>query len=244
MESDHGVARRVLVTGAASGLCAGVAVRLASAGFSHVAISDYRSSPQPVLDRIRACGASASSQTIDFYDPAEDVARRLEAYVEASGPFDTLVHGVGPLRIARFARTGVDDYRAMFDGNVRSAILAMQAVLPAMRSRSFGRIVLFGMHGSGQTLPMPAFGLHLAAKSALVALARTIALEEATSGITVNVIEPGDIRDKALSREEARNSGLGSFEDIADAVRFFVAAESGFVTGSVLAVDGGALPSR
>jgi 3-oxoacyl-[acyl-carrier protein] reductase len=88
--------------------------------------------------------------------------------------------------------------------------------------------------------------LHGAAKSALVAFAKTLALEEAGSGITVNVIEPGDIRDKTATREEAllRTSAIprgrpGSYEDIADVVRFLVDPERDFVTGAVIAVTGG-----
>ncbi|MHB8461163.1 MAG: SDR family oxidoreductase [Vulcanimicrobiaceae bacterium] len=236
--------RRALVTGAASGLCVGVAVSLARHGFSHVAMTHFQTPPDRVLAELRATGATASSTQIDFFSPADEITRKLAAFVQSEGPFDTLVHGVGPLHIARFAKATVDEYRAMFDGNVRSAMLALQAVLPAMRAAQFGRIVLFGMHGSAQTQPMPAFGLHLAAKSALVALGRTIAVEEAANGITLNMLEPGDIREKDLPREAARARGIGSFEDIADAVRFFVAAEASFVTGSVLAIDGGVLPSR
>jgi 3-oxoacyl-[acyl-carrier protein] reductase len=115
-----------------------------------------------------------------------------------------------------------------------------------MRERAFGRIVFFGMPGSSETRPFRGFSLYQAAKSAVVAFARALAIEEAAHGITVNVVSPGDIRNKTLDREralqrEARNprGRPGSFEDVADAVRFFVARERDFVTGSVLEVTGG-----
>ncbi|HLX26844.1 MAG TPA: SDR family oxidoreductase, partial [Candidatus Cybelea sp.] len=126
------------------------------------------------------------------------------------------------------------------------AILAARAVLPSMREQRFGRIVYFGMLGSIDTRPFPGFSFYQAAKSAVVAFARCLALEEAGSGITVNVVVPGDIREKSLPREAAleRNARNprgrpGSYEDVADAVRFLVARERDFVTGAVLDVTGG-----
>lgn len=166
--------------------------------------------------------------------------------MRATGPFDTLVHGVGALSVKRFERLDIDAYDELFEANVRSAVLAAQAVLPSMRAAGYGRIVVFGGNGSSQTLPHPGMTLYQASKSALVAFAKTLAIEEARHGITVNVIEPGDIRDKARSREDARTAEgrnprgrPGSVEDIADVVRFLVASERDFVTGAVIAVTGG-----
>ena len=237
---------RALVTGAATGLARGVAIGLAQTGwFEHVAVT-YRETPaDEVLARIAETGVGASAHRVEFLgDPAAVVAA-LDAAL-AGGPYDVLVHGVGPMTIKRFEKTGDDDYREMFDGNVRSAILAARAVLPAMRERGFGRIVVFGMNGSSVTRPAKGFSLHLAAKSALVAFARTLALEEGARGITVNVVEPGDIRDKTLSRADAsaRTAGNprgrpGTAEDVASAVRFFSDPANDFVTGAVLAVTGG-----
>jgi len=157
------------------------------------------------------------------------------------------VHGVGPLVVKRFERLSAQDYRTALDGNLRSAVLAAQAVLPAMRAASFGRIVFFGSLGASQTQPFRGFSYYQAAKSALCAFARTLALEEARNGVTVNLVVPGDIRDKLVSRDQARlRPGRapvgrpGSFEDVARAVGFLVAAQSDFVTGAVLEVTGGA----
>lgn len=166
--------------------------------------------------------------------------------VRGFGPFDTLVHAVGPLVVKRFAASTLADYREAFDGNVRSAVQAARAVLPAMREARFGRIVFFGMLGSAQTRPFKSLSLYAAAKSAVVAFARSLAVEEAPHGITVNVVAPGDIREKTLDRaqalaREAKNprGRPGSYEDVADAIRFFVARERDFVTGTVIEVTGG-----
>lgn len=238
--------RRALVTGAAAGLAAGVAAALPREGFGTVAITYRTTPPDQTLRSIEAAGARAAAERVDFLDDAAAIAASLERLAAGCGPFDTLVHGVGPLVLKRFERLTADDYRTAFDGNVRSAVLATRAVLPAMREAKFGRIVFFAMLGSAQTMPFRGFAFYQAAKSALTAFARCLALEQAPSGITVNVVAPGDIRNKTLSREDAmqrvaRNprGRPGSYEDVADAVRFLVGDARDFVTGAVLEVTGG-----
>lgn len=240
------MSRRALVTGAAAGLAAGIAPALARDGFTCVAITHRSTSPSATMAAIESAGANAAAARIDFLDEPESIVRALGELSQRYGPFDTLVHAVGPLVAKRFAKTTLDDYRETLDGNLRSAVLAAHAVLPAMREARFGRIVFFGMVGSQETRPFRAFSLYQAAKSALVAFARCLALEEAGHGITVNVVSPGDIRDKSIDRaraleREARNprGRAGSFEDVADAVRFFVLEERDFITGAVLEVTGG-----
>jgi 3-oxoacyl-[acyl-carrier protein] reductase len=238
--------RRALVTGAAAGLAAGIAAALPRDGFAHVAVTYRTTPPEATLRAIEAAGAGASSARVDFLDDPVLVEAALAELTRRAGPFDTLIHAVGPLVVKRFARASLEEYRETFDGNVLSAVLAARAVLPAMREAGFGRIVVFGMLGSETTRPFKSFSFYQAAKSALVALARSLALEEAPHGITVNVVAPGDIREKAVERAEARvreaknpRGRLASYEDVADAVRFFVAPERDFITGAVLEVTGG-----
>ena len=134
----------------------------------------------------------------------------------------------------------------MIDANLGSAVALAFAVLPGMRERRYGRLAFFGMNGSSTTEPARGMALYGAAKAGLVTFARTLALEEAANGISVNVIEPGDIRDKeadrAASRAIAANNPTGhagSWEDVAAAVRFATADENGFLNGMVLGVNGG-----
>jgi 3-oxoacyl-[acyl-carrier protein] reductase len=219
---------------------------LAHDGFSGVAITYRNTPPDATLAAIEAAGAAASAARIDFLEDPARVEKSLDELVRQHGPFDTLVHAVGPLVVKRFARTTLADYAETFDGNVRSAILAARATLPAMREAKFGRIVFFGMLGSEQTRPFRSFSLYQSAKSALVAFARCLALEEAAHGITINVVSPGDIREKTLARSQAHERSAnnprgrpGTYEDVADAVRFFVAAQRDFITGAVIEVGGG-----
>ncbi len=238
--------RRALVTGAAGGIAAGIAPGLARDGFSFIAITYRSTPPDATLDAIRAAGSVASAARVDFLDQAADVQAALEGLVAAHGPFDTVVHAVGPIVVKRFERMTLEEYREVIDGNLRSAVLTARATLPAMREAGFGRIVFFAMVGSSETRPFRGFTLYAAAKSGLVAFARSLALEEAGKGITVNVVAPGDIRDKSLDRARAlqraaRNprGRAGSYEDVTDAVRFLVASQRDFVTGAVIEVTGG-----
>jgi 3-oxoacyl-[acyl-carrier protein] reductase len=240
---------RLLVTGAAAGLAQGIAIEIARDGvYRDVAITYRTTPPDETLAGLKAAGAQASAHRVDFSGDGESVMQALRDVVAAAGPFDALLSAVGPMLIKRFEDSTLDDYREMFDGNVRSAMLAMQAVLPAMRERRFGRVVVFGMNGSSVTKPARGFALHAAAKSALVSMAKSVALEEGVNNITVNVVEPGDIRDKSLRREQALTMQAGNprgrpgtFEDVADAVRFFLAPERDYITGAVLGITGGAI---
>jgi len=239
--------RLALVTGAAAGLAKGIALRLAERG-DRVAIT-YRpggTSPEAALAQLRPHDADVFAVAADLaqFAAAAEAVRAVEA---ARGPVDVLVHGVGPFLIRRFARCTPDDYRRMVDGNLASAVATAFAVLPGMRERGYGRLVFFGMEGSSATRPFRGLALYGAAKAGVVAFARTLALEEAPRGITVNVVEPGDIRDKEADRAAARELAAknptkhaGSWEDIAAAVLFATAEENGFLNGMVLGVNGGA----
>ncbi|HZZ00919.1 MAG TPA: SDR family oxidoreductase [Candidatus Baltobacteraceae bacterium] len=238
--------RRALVTGAAGGLAAGIASVLARDGFERITITYRNASPEATLAAIASTGTAGAAARIDFSASEREIEDALASVAAEHGPFDTLVHAVGPIVIKRFSNLTASDYREIFDGNVRSAVLTAHAVLPAMREARFGRIVYFGSLGANETRPYRGFSFYQAAKSALVAFARCLAVEEAHHGITVNVVVPGDIRQKSLSREAAREitapnplGRAGSYEDVADAVRFLIAPERDFVTGAVLDVTGG-----
>jgi len=177
------------------------------------------------------------------FPAALQLTRDVEA---ARGPIDIVVHGVGPIVVRPFAKCTPEDYHAMVDGNLTSAVALASAVLPGMRTRGFGRLIFFGMNGSHVTQPARNMALYGAAKAAVVAFARTLALEEARHGITANVVEPGDIRDKRATREAARairavnpTEHAGSWEDVAEAVRLVVGDAAGYLNGMVLSVNGG-----
>ena len=236
----------VLITGATGGLSAGVAERLAESGYRVVlATRPNGDTPAATLKRIQSIDAGSAAVEIDLADPAQ-TARAIETIEAEHGPIYAAIHGRGPMIFSRFATAASTDADVMISQNLHNAIALAAAVLPGMRKRKLGRLIYFGMTGSSVTRPATGLALYGAAKAGVVAFARTLALEEAAAGITVNIIEPGDIRKKDVRRSEAwampaRNpSGhAGSWEDIADTVRFLLSFEAGFVNGSVVAVGGG-----
>jgi 3-oxoacyl-[acyl-carrier protein] reductase len=227
-------------------LARGIARSLAAGG-ARVAITHRPGGtpPDATLAELRPHDAGAISVAADFIDSAAAAAAVAE--VEAQrGPIDVLVHAVGPIVVKRFARCTFDDYRTMIEANLGSAVALALALLPGMRERRYGRLVFFGMNGSSVTQPARGMALYGAAKAGVVSFARTLAVEEAANNITVNVIEPGDIRDKSASRDEARaqpgknpTGHAGSWEDVAAAVRFAVESESSYLNGMVIGVNGG-----
>lgn len=243
--------RVALITGAASGLGAGIARALAAAGY-RIAFTHLADGTSP--DTTRAAVAAfdpdvlAVANDLSTFAAAEELVAEVEA---KRGPIDIVVHAVGPIVVRSFAKSNTGntteaDFRAMLDGNVGSAVALAAAALPGMRARGFGRLVFFGMNGSHVTQPAKLMALYGAAKAAVVTFARTLALEEAKFGISVNVIEPGDIRNKTATRAEAQaipaenpTGHSGSWEDIADAVLFAVRDAGGFFNGQVLGVNGG-----
>ena len=236
----------MLVTGAARGLARGIALALAADGH-RVAINYREDSPdaQRTLHDLLRIDANAHGIRGDLSEVSqpERVVRDAEVHF---GRLDVLVAGVGPIVVKSFRRSTLQEYHAMLAGNLTSAVACAFAALPGMRERRYGRLIFFGMTGSHTTQPARGMSLYGAAKAGVVSFARTLALEEAQDGITSNVIEPGDIRDKDAPREIARaraaknpTGHAGSWEDVADVVRFLISPQAGFINGQVIGVNGG-----
>jgi 3-oxoacyl-[acyl-carrier protein] reductase len=246
LEPQRAAARVALVTGGAGGLAQGICVDLARAGYRIAFTSRPGGTlPDATLERVRPFDPAVVAVTEDLTRSGA-AARIVDQIRQQRGSIDILVHAVGPIVVKAFARSDFDDYTQMIEGNLGTAVALALAVLPAMRERKFGRLVFFGMNGSNVTQPARLMSLYGAAKAGVVMFARTLALEEARHGITVNVIEPGDIREKQADRRAARErrgnnptGHPGSWEDIAAAVRFAIADEAFYLNGMVLSVNGG-----
>ncbi len=238
--------RVALITGGAGGLARGIAVTLAAAGF-RIAFT-FRSdgtSPDAALGLIRPYDPDVLALDCDVTTSA-GAAQAVSETSRLRGAVDVLINAVGPIVVKAFKGSDMDDYERMIQGNLGSSVALAFAALPEMRARGFGRLVFFGMNGSAVTQPARLMSLYGAAKAGVVSFARSLALEEAKFGITVNVIEPGDIRDKSATRAQARERTAnnptghpGSWEDVADAVCFAVADDAYYLNGMVLGVNGG-----
>ena len=229
-----------LVTGTSTGIGAVICEHLLAAGHEVVALA-RRPTPigHPRLHQL----------AVDLADrrATADAARELATKFAVT----TFVHNAGVIRPALLADVDLDDLDAVTELHLGSTITLAQAVLPAMRAARYGRIVLLGSRGA---LGLATRSVYAATKAGMVGLARTWALELAADGITVNVVAPGPIRGTEMfhavvpaeSERERRLADaipvrrLGTPEDVARAVDFFVDPGSGFVTGQVLYVCGGA----
>lgn len=225
----------------------GVCVSLARRGYAIAA--NYRA-PRGHADEtvraVRAVSGTVRAFEADVSDPQQ--AMRLVASVqEAFGDIDVLVAGAGPMIVKDAFDMTIAEFREMIDGNLGSLFFCAKAVLPRMRERRFGRIIGFGMTGSTATMGARHLAAYAAAKAGVVALIRSLALEEGPHGVTCNAINIGDIRDKdadrtaVLERRNYRNPTTrpGSWEDVGDAVAYLASDEASFINGAVLDVNGG-----
>ena len=178
-----------------------------------------------------------------------EATRQAAEEIARSHAVTTLVHNAGVIRPALLPEVKLDDFQALANLHLSAAIVLAQAVLPAMKAATYGRIVLVS---SRAVLGLATRTSYSATKAGMLGLARTWALELAPHGITVNVVAPGPIRTANFHSIIPEGSAqvervaqaipvkrLGEPDDVARAVLFFADRDAGFVTGQVLYVCGG-----
>lgn len=230
----------ILITGTSTGIGRVLCERLLAQGREVVALSRRPSGLQH--ERLHEVSVDLADARATA-DAAREVGLRFAV--------DTFIHNAGVIRPALLADVQPGDLDTLSQLHLGSAITLMQAVLPGMRQRRFGRVVLMSSRGA---LGLATRSAYAATKAGMIGLARTWALELAADGITVNVVAPGPIRGTEMfhqvvpadSEREHKLAAaipvqrLGTPEDVAHAVDFFVSPQAGFVTGQVLYVCGGA----
>lgn len=227
-----------VVTGGARNIGQAIALRLQLDGYRVIVLD---------IETPQAASLQADAHVVDLSDI--DATQQVLETIANTQPVTCLVNNVGIVRPAMLEEANLEDFDLLMHLNVRSALMCTQALMPAMRAQGHGRIV---MNASRVVLGKEARTLYSATKGALQAMARTWALELAADGITVNCVAPGPIAttafwennppDSAQARRIIDNIPLqrmGTPEDVANAVSFFCAPESSFVTGQTLFVCGG-----
>jgi len=227
-----------VVTGGGRNIGQAIALRLQADGFRTVVLDIV----EPEAESLRA-----DARIVDLSD--RGAAEAAFAAVAATLPATVLVNNVGVVAPALFDDVRIDDFDRVMHLNLRTAVIAAQALVPVMRRRGGGRIV---MNTSRVTLGKEARTLYSASKGALQSMARTWALELAKDRITVNCVAPGPIATSVFWQNNPPESEatrrivdgvpvgrMGTPEDVANAVGFFCDPRSDFVTGQTLFVCGG-----
>ena len=237
--------RVALVTGASRGIGRAIATRLASQGAKVVAAA-RGDNAREAADAIVAAGGAAEPLTLDVTE-SESIEAAVSGVLERHGRVDILVNNAGITSDQLMLRLKRGDWDAVLATNLTSAFTLTQAVLKPMIRQRAGRIIcissVVGQSGNaGQAN-------YAASKAGLIGFAKSVALEVASRNITVNVVAPGMIEtdmtraiaDQAREEWESRIplKRLGTPDDVAAAVCFLASDEASYITGQVLAVNGG-----
>ena len=235
-----------VITGASRGIGRSIAFALAAKGAVIVAVDVDQVSTDAVVAELKSAGNKALGVVGNVTNP-NDVEKIIDATVEAFGRVDILVNNAGITRDGLMVRMKDDDWDAVLSVNLKGAFLCTRAASKIMTKQRYGRIIniasIVGQMGNaGQAN-------YCASKAGLIGLTKSNARELAKRNITVNAVAPGFIATAmtdALSDKVRADLAaqiplerLGSAEDIANAVLFLASEESGYITGQVLAVNGG-----
>ena len=236
-----------LVTGASRGIGRAIAVQLARCGASVAGVARTKEGLEATLAAIREAGGTAEGFAADV-SLAEDV-NRVVSEVEAAfgGKIQILVNNAGITKDGLFLRMEDDAWDSVIATNLKGTFLFCRAVGALMMRQRYGRIV--NITSVSALMGNPGQANYSASKAGVIGFTQTIAREIASRNVTVNAVAPGfiatDMTDvlpdkvKAEVKERIPVRRLGNPEDIADMVTYLVSPSASFVTGQVIAVDGG-----
>jgi 3-oxoacyl-[acyl-carrier protein] reductase len=235
-----------VVTGAGRGIGRAIALKLAAHGADIVAVDLKTEFVQETVDEVRKLGRKAWLAAANVSDAA-GVEAAVEQILKEAGHVDILVNNAGITKDGLVMRMSEADWDAVLDINLKGTFLFTKAFSRALLKQKSGRIVniasVIGLIGNAGQCN------YAASKAGVIGLTKSCAREFASRGITVNAIAPGFIQTAMTDKlsQEQRDAitrqiplaSLGQPEDVAEAVLFFASPAARYVTGQVLAVDGG-----
>jgi len=235
-----------VVTGAGRGIGRSIALRFAAEGADIVCVSRTAENSEKVAEEVRALGRKAWSQAVDVADP-KAVAAAGEIISRETGRVDILVNNAGVTRDGLLMRMREEDWDAVLSTNLKGAFFFTKAFARGFIRQRAGRIInissIIGLIGNAGQCN------YAASKAGLIGFTKSVARELASRGITVNAVAPGFVETDMTAglSEEVRTellkkiplNCLGQPEDIAAAALFLASPAARYITGQVLAVDGG-----
>jgi len=241
--------KNILYTGAAGGLGLGTTLEFLKTGATVIAIDN---DPRKSADLQRAVANGSNGRCVVERIDLADIANlrwRLDALSERVGGFDVVINNAAIYPAKSFEDYTIDEFHDVQKVNVEAGVICVQAALPHMKARQWGRIInIASVTFSGGWANLAPY---VASKGALIGLTRAWAREFGPYGITVNAISPGAFPTDAeaihpdpegynrfvLERQALKRRGEA--RDIANALKFFISDQSSFITGQTLNVDGG-----
>ena len=236
-----------VVTGAGRGIGRAIALRFAQAGADVVCVSRTAANSEKVADEIRALGRKAWAYPVDVAD-GKSVAETAEKILaDVGGRVDILVNNAGVTRDGLLMRMSDEDWDTVLDTNLKGAFSFTKAFVRVFIKQRSGRIInvasVIGLIGNAGQCN------YAASKAGLIGFTKSVAREVASRSITVNALAPGFIETDMTSALNAEIRGeilkripmnqFGKADDIADAALFLAGPAARYITGQVLAVDGG-----
>jgi len=238
--------KRALVTGSASGIGKRVVERFGESG-CRVAINYLTSADaaKGLASELSEKGVPALALQADVTVEGEVMAMMEEIEAEWGG-LDILVNNVGDFLVKSISRLKSSEWHMILDSNLHSAFYCSKYAIPMMRKGGWGRIINMAWTNAEFAKSAPDTTPYDIDKTGVVTLSKSLAVEEAGHGITVNVVSPGVIANTRLSGkkrdeilEEIPAGRLGTPDDVAEAILFLASEKSSYITGTTLTVGGG-----
>jgi NAD(P)-dependent dehydrogenase (short-subunit alcohol dehydrogenase family) len=241
--------RVAIVTGGGRGIGKAVALAYARAGADVAVVARTAAEIKRAASEIEALGRGVLALQADVADPAQ-VRQMVEAVLDWAGRIEILFNAAGVRAVAPSQDLAPADWAQVLRVNLTGSFLCSQAVFPAMRAAGYGKIIMVGSMQAHSGAPERA--AYIASKTGLVGLTRGLGVEWAPYGINVNILSPGYFEtdiilhqieigqlDLAAIQKRTPMGRIGQMEDLTGPAVFLASAESDFMCGQALIIDGG-----